>query len=180
MTISIRRACVADAAAISRVMGDPAVFPGLMQMPYASEELWETRLRDLLAPGKPDLMLVAERGGEVVGSCGLHPSGTQLRRRHAMMLGLSVASTAQGSGVGSAMLQALCDYADNWMAVLRLELSVYADNATAIALYRKFGFVTEGRLRGYAMRDGRYEDVLTMARIHPAPPTIAVAAPDPS
>ncbi|MDQ6684933.1 MAG: GNAT family N-acetyltransferase [Pseudomonadota bacterium] len=178
MTITIRRACVADAAVISRAMSDPAIFPGLMQMPYGSEEFWESRLRELLTPGKVDVMLVAERGGELVGSCGLHPAGSQQRRRHAMMLGISVAREAQRSGVGTAMMQALCDYADHWMGALRLELTVFADNVAAIALYRKFGFVTEGRLRGYAMRAGRYEDALTMARIHPAPPAIAVAPPD--
>ena len=73
MTITIRRARVDDAAAIARLMDDPAVYPGLMQMPYASEEAQRARLAESLAPGKADLLLVAERGGEVVGSCGMHP-----------------------------------------------------------------------------------------------------------
>ena len=102
----------------------------------------------------------------------------QLRRRHAMVLGISVAPGAQRSGVGTALMHAMCDYADNWMGVLRLELSVYVDNAPAIALYHKFGFVTEGRFRGYAMRDGEYVDAFAMARIHPAPPGIAPASAD--
>ena len=80
---------------------------------------------------------------------------------------------AQGQGVGTALMQAMCDYADRWMGVLRIELTVYADNAAAIALYRKFGFEIEGRHRGYAMRDGRYVDAFAMARIHPNPPAIA-------
>jgi putative acetyltransferase len=61
------------------------------------------------------------------------------------------------------------------MGVLRIELTVYDDNARAIALYRKFGFEIEGRHRGYALRDGRYVDALTMARLHPAPPAFAPA-----
>ena len=39
--------------------------------------------------------------------------------------------------------------------VLRIELTVYTDNAAAIALYRKFGFEIEGTHRAYALRDGR-------------------------
>ncbi|MEO8525784.1 MAG: GNAT family N-acetyltransferase, partial [Caldimonas sp.] len=72
----------------------------------------------------------------------------------------------------AALMQAMCDYADRWMGVLRIELTVYIDNERAIALYRKFGFEIEGRCRGYAMRDGQYVDAFSMARIHPAPPTI--------
>jgi len=173
VTITVRRATPADAAAFARIMGDPAVFGGLMQMPYTNEEIWRARLAEGAAPGKTDLSLVAERGGEVVGSCGLHPAGPALRRRHVAMMGISVAREAQGQGVGSALMQAMCDYADRWMGILRIELTVYADNVPAIALYRKFGFVVEGRHRGYAMRDGRFVDALAMARIHPAPPQIA-------
>ena len=172
MTITIRRAAPADAAAYAHIMGDPAVFPGLMQMPYASEEAWRARLVEGMAPGKVDLSLVAERGGEIVGTAGLHPVGPALRRRHVVAIGISVAREAQGQGVGSALMQAMCDYAEGWMGVLRIERTVYADNAAAIGLYRTFGFETEGPHRGYALRDGRYVDALAVARIHPDPPSI--------
>ena len=176
MTITIRRARVDDAAAIARLMADPAVYPGLMQMPYASEEAQRARLVDGLAPGKADVLLVAERDGEIVGSCGMHPAGPSPRRRHVMTLGISVRADAQGQGVGSALMQALCDLADRWIGLLRLELSVYCDNERAIALYRRFGFEIEGRYRGYVLRDGAYIDAFAMARLHPAPPAIAPAA----
>ena len=45
------------------------------------------------------------------------------------MIGISVAPEAQGQGVGTALMQAMCDYADRWMGVLRIELTVYVDNA---------------------------------------------------
>jgi putative acetyltransferase len=155
---------------LARIMGHPAVYPGLMQMPYTDEETWRARLTDSLVPGKPDLLLCAELDGRVVGSSGLHPVHPALRRRHALMLGLSVSPDAQGRGVGSALMQAMCDYADRWVGALRLELTVYTDNAPALALYRKFGFEIEGTHRAYAMRDGRYVDAHAMARLHPDPP----------
>jgi len=175
MSVTIRRANPKDAAAYARIMGDPAVYPGLLQMPYADEESWRARLAESTAPGKIDLLLVAERGGEVVGSAGLHPSGPTLRRRHAMFLGISVASAMQGQGVGGALMAALVDYADRWAQVLRLELTVFTDNAPAIALYRRFGFQIEGTHRAYALRDGVYADVHAMARLHPRPPRIEEA-----
>ena len=51
--------------------------------------------------------------------------------------------------------------------ILRIELTVFSDNARAISLYRKFGFVVEGTLVGYAYRNGRYVDAYTMARLRP-------------
>ena len=174
--VRVRRATPDDAAAYARIMGDPAIFPSLMQMPHTSEGLWRDRLAEAGAPGKQDLLLVAERGTEVVGTAGLHPASPATRRRHALLLGLSVAPEAQGQGVGTALMAAICDYADNWVGALRLELTVYTDNAVAMALYRRFGFVIEGTLRGYALRDGAYVDAYTMARLHPSPPRIDAPA----
>jgi putative acetyltransferase len=173
MTLTIRRASPKDAAAFARIMGDPAVYAGVLQLPYTDEEIWRTRLGENLAPGKTDLVLVAERDGQVVGNAGLHPASAALRRRHAMSLGISVAGEMQRQGVGTALMQALVDYADRWGQVLRIELTVYADNAAAIALYRKFGFQVEGTQRAFALRDGAYVDALMMARLHPSPPRLA-------
>lgn len=177
MAIIIRRARTSDAAAIAQIMAEPEVYAGLLQMPYPDAALWEARLNETCAPGKVDVFLVAERDGQVVGSAGLHPAGTRLRRRHVMMLGISVAPLAHRQGVGSALMQALCDYADGWANVLRLELTVFTDNVAAIALYRKFGFVIEGTQRAYALRDGRYVDSHMMARLHPHPPQLPAQQP---
>jgi putative acetyltransferase len=170
--LTIRRATAKDAAAITRHMSDPAVFGGLLQMPYPSEEVWLARLSEGAAAVKSDLLLVAERDAEVVGQAGLFSPGPAPRRRHAMGLGISVATAAQGQGVGSALMAALCDYADNWVGCLRIELTVYSDNLVAQRLYRHFGFELEGTFRGYALRDGVYVDALSMARFHPSPPAL--------
>jgi len=173
--VHIRRAVVGDAAAFARILGHPEVVYGTLQVPYTSEALWLARLTDTLALGKPDLMLVAElpdaRGQpQVVANAGLHPCGAALRRRHAMNLGIAVHPDAQRQGVGHALMAALCDWADRWGQVLRIELTVFVDNAHAIRLYERHGFVQEGRHCGHALRDGRFVDVLSMARLHPDPP----------
>lgn len=177
-SVVIRRASVKDAPALARQMADPLVYTGLMQMPYGSEEQWVARLSEMAAPGKSDLLLVAEIDGEVVGSAGLHPCGPAIRRRHAMTLGISVVPGFQRRGIGAELMAALCDYAEKWAGVLRLELTVYADNVVAQRLYRRFGFELEGRMRGYAMRDGRYVDALSMARINRDPARIEPASID--
>lgn len=167
---TLRRARPTDAEAFARMMQEHEVFRQLLQLPFPDAELWRTRLSSQNAPNSPELHLVAEVQGEVIASAGLHPVGTQLRRRHVMALGMSVATPWQGRGVGSALMTELCSYADNWLGVLRIELGVYADNLPAQALYRKFGFELEGRQRAFALRDGEYVDSLMMARLHPHPP----------
>jgi len=74
-------------------------------------------------------------------------------------------------------MAALCDYADAWVGLQRIELAVYTDNAVAVRLCQRFGFVIEGTLKGFALRDGRYVDAYAMARLHPAPPVIDCVGP---
>lgn len=178
--LQIRRAVLGDAAAFARIMGEPAVLANLMQTPYTSEALWHAHLSDSLAPGQPSLLLVAERPDahgdpQVVANAGLHPVSHHLRRRHVMGLGIAVQTDAQGQGVGRALVAALCDWADRWGQVLRIELTVFVDHPRAIRLYESAGFRPEGRHVGYALRDGRYVDALSMARLHPDPPRLGGA-----
>lgn len=173
----IRRATPDDADAYVRIMGELAVFSGLMQLPYPSVGFWREKLANTAGSTSIDVSLVAELDGVVVGSAGVHPVGPAVRRRHCAMLGISVLPESQRRGVGSALMQAICDYADNWAHILRLELGVYVDNAPAIALYKKFGFEIEGTNRAYALRNGVYVDSYFMARLHPQPPQLPMRNP---
>jgi L-phenylalanine/L-methionine N-acetyltransferase len=172
MTLLIRRATVDDAAALARHLGEPSVYGGTLQLPWPSEALWHKRLVDGALATNGDVLLIAERDGKLVGHASLMAVGPQPRRRHAMGLGIAVSPQAQGQGVGSALMTALCEYADRWAGVLRIELTVFADNAVAIRLYRNFGFEHEGTARSFALRDGAYVDAHSMARLHPNPPRI--------
>ena len=169
-SIAVRRIAVSDAEAFAAMLSNPEVYPHLLQMPHGSADQWQARLAELAKPGSPDLLLVAVAAdGELVGGAGLHPVAATPRRRHAMCLGMQVQPAWQRQGVGSRLLAALVDVADNWLGLLRLELDVYADNAKAQALYRRFGFVEEGVHRCHALRDGVYVDTMSMARLNPAP-----------
>jgi len=97
----------------------------------------------------PDMHgLVAVVDEQVVGLLGLHV-GTG-RRAHVASLGMMVHADFHGRGVGSALMAAAIDLAENWLAISRIELEVFPDNAPAVALYEKFGFEREGTLREYA------------------------------
>ena len=162
MTITIRRVEPNDYEALHKIFTGPRVIWGTLQLPFPSAEMWRKRLAE---PPEGFYSLVACVEGEVVGQCGLHTSPSRPRRRHAAEIGMVVRDDWQGKGVGTALLQALIDLADNWVNVSRLELEVYTDNEPAIKLYQKFGFTIEGTGTKYAYRDGKYVDVYFMARL---------------
>jgi putative acetyltransferase len=78
---------------------------------------------------------------------------------------MTVRDDWQGKGIGSALIEAVCELADKWLNLSRLELEVYIDNEPAIKLYKKFGFVIEGTCKGYAFRGGEFVDTYLMARL---------------
>ncbi len=168
MNITVRHAEPADYGACALIYASPQAAAGTLQIPVQSAEVWKKRL-DNMAP--QDRILVAVMNGEVVGNLGLHPA-TNARRAHAAGIGMAVRDDAQGKGVGTALLKAAIDLADNWLNLLRLELTVYTDNEAAQRLYQRHGFVLEGTHRAYALRHGCYVDAHCMARLHPAPPTV--------
>ena len=76
--------------------------------------------------------------------------------------GMLVDRDWRGRGVGSALIQAAIDWARD-QGLHKLSLEVFAQNAAAIALYRKCGFVEEGhRVKHYRRANGELWDSLIM------------------
>jgi putative acetyltransferase len=151
-----------DIEALAELFNTPSVVAGTLQLPYRSVATRRAQLTDETST----YHLVAEIDGRVVGAAGLHAEPSP-RRRHCAGIGMAVHEAYQGQGVGSALLAALLDLADNWLGLRRLELHVYTDNAAALRLYEKFGFVIEGTARQFALRSGVYVDAHAMARLRP-------------
>lgn len=116
-----------------------------------------------LRRGSPQLVAVDD--GRVVGWCDVVPKPRE-SLRHSGVLGMGVASTHRGRGVGRRLLAATLELAAAG-GLTRIELIVRGDNAPAIGLYRSFGFETEGVLRDYIRIGGSAYDALMMARLAP-------------
>lgn len=62
-------------------------------------------------------------------------------------------------GYGKEALELLLDYGFNELNLFRIQLYVLAYNQVAIGLYESHGFVREGSLRQFLLRDGRRYDL---------------------
>jgi ribosomal protein S18 acetylase RimI-like enzyme len=114
-----------------------------------------------LKDGAVHVVAVTDDG--VVGWCDLRPK-TAPTLRHTAVLGMGVVTAYRGRGIGSRMLATTLELALE-RGIRRSELIVRTDNAAAIALYRRFGFVEEGTCRNYMRVDGVDYDALLMARL---------------
>lgn len=160
--IRIRQAETGDAQGLRDLYAMPKAQAGTLQMPHPTLAMWQQRLGEYGGHG-----LVAIVDGLLVGNLGLSIEPNP-RRRHVASFGMGVRDDWAGRGVGTALLGAAVDLADNWLNLQRLELTVYSDNVPAIALYRKFGFEQEGCAPAYAFRQGRFVDALHMGRVRVA------------
>lgn len=158
--IVIRHIEASDAEALHEIMSHPGVYHDTLQLPHPSLDMWHERVA--ARPGRRHL--VACTDDRVVGHLALDVMENP-RRSHVATFGISVAAKAQGRGVGTALMREMINLCDNWLRIERIELTVFSDNASGVALYQKFGFETEGTGRRYALRNGEYIDALYMARI---------------
>jgi putative acetyltransferase len=159
--LTVRRCEPEDFEAVYRVYSSPKAMAGTIGVPYSSAQ--EVR-EELARETDGSFPLVACAGEEVVGQLTLIVYMSP-RTRHSGHFGIAVRDDWQGRGVGTALIEAGLDLADNWLNLSRLDLRVYVDNAPAIALYEKFGFEVEGTHKRFAYRDGAYVDAYVMARL---------------
>lgn len=101
--------------------------------------------------------VVAVADGRVVGM--LH---VDVSRHGFGEFGMLVDRDWRGCGVGSALLQATVEWARGH-GLHKLCLEVFAQNSAAIALYRKYGFMEEGRrMKQYRRASGELWDSIVM------------------
>lgn len=113
----------------------------------------------------PDRLWIAPMiDGKFAGGMDFRAGSKRLNSHHGS-LGISIASSLRGQGVGRAVMEALIEWAYENPRIETLRLQVFPRNLAAMNLYRSLGFVEEGReLRAIKFADGTYEDLVSMAK----------------
>ena len=87
-------------------------------------------------------------------------------------LGIYTDPNRQGEGLGKGLMEALIWLAFEQFSLHALRLEVLEANTPALRLYEGLGFVREGILRDYLLRDRVYHDVIIMSLINPKSPDL--------
>jgi RimJ/RimL family protein N-acetyltransferase len=104
-----------------------------------------------------DASMVAEAGGRIVGH-----ARVEAIRFGAGEVGMLVATGWRGRGIGCGLMLAVIDWA-RAQGLHKLSLGVFAHNAAGLALYRRYGFVEEGRrVKHYRRQSGELWDSIEM------------------
>jgi len=104
--------------------------------------------------------LVAEVDGKVVAS-------SELSRRlsgydkHVGSIGIAIKKGFRDLGIGTEMMKTLVEQGKSW-GLKVLTLTVFANNARALHVYRKSGFVETGRIPKRFFKEGQYLDEVIM------------------
>jgi RimJ/RimL family protein N-acetyltransferase len=84
-------------------------------------------------------------------------------KNRSVMVGLDLDPEWRGKGLASVIYQHFLDYYFNQCGFNRVCLKVLETNERALHVYRKVGFIEEGRDRAAVFRDGCFRDYISMS-----------------
>ena len=156
--VRIRPAAPQDAAAVARIYNEGiedriATFETRLRTPAELEER--------ITGGEP--MIVAERGGAVVGFASWTPYSDREAYAGVGLYTVYVARGARGARIGSTLLRTLVANAEA-AGMWKLQSLILTTNAASIALAHRCGFRDVGVHVRHSRLDGEWRDALLVER----------------
>jgi putative acetyltransferase len=141
----IRRARPEDAPILAAAEREIAKTPGqLASKPEELRDEWFLEKIIALSEEAAGVYLVVEQDKKIAGHAFLERHKlTSLS--HVVTLTMAIHEGHQGQGFGKALMRRLIEWAKANPEIEKFELQVRSGNTRAIALYKSFGFVEEGR-----------------------------------
>lgn len=122
----------------------------------------ESRFLERKEESPNEIELIAMVDSKVVGTAGVDAVGTKYKVAHRAEFGISVLKEYWGLGIGRALMEACIQCARD-AGYVQLELSVVADNARAISMYQRAGFMECGRNpKGFYSRTAGFQELVSM------------------
>lgn len=143
------------------------------ESPYISTQVHEVKTVETLreqaqvyldTPGHIWLAVLDESNGAQIADC---MARITLREKmsHVATIGVGVRQHFRGQGLGRLLMERIIDWAVEDPTIHKLQLSMFAANTPAAALYQSLGFSIEGRrVRAFRHLDGAYDDEILMGK----------------
>jgi len=110
---------------------------------------------------KNKIIIIAEISGEMVGITSI-TGGKPPRIRHMGELGITILKKYWSLGIGHVFMENLIEWANNSGVIRKIFLKVRIDNKRAIKLYKKFGFIREGKISRQFLINKKFYDAYLM------------------
>ena len=110
---------------------------------------------------KNKIIIIAEISGEIVGISSI-TGGKPPRVRHIGELGITILKKYWSYGIGCIFMENLIAWANKSCVIRQIFLKVRVDNKRAIKLYKKFGFIREGKIKRQLFIDNKFYDAYLM------------------
>lgn len=161
MKVTLRAVEPEDLELLYRYENDRTLWEcGSTLAPYSRKQIHDyvaNYSADIYAERQLRLMVTDPELGITVGTVDLTDfSPADMRAQ----VGILIDSPYQHMGFGTAALEELIAYARDTLQLHQLYVLVPAANTPSLALFRRCGFSTSGRLRSWIRRSGRYSDVI--------------------
>ncbi|WP_262695552.1 GNAT family N-acetyltransferase [Kordiimonas aquimaris] len=162
----IRNAIPSDAKYLNRYLR--SIFAESRHLVTKPEEFKMTPFQQRVwikrkAANTHEICIVALHGKSILG---VLESATdrRARTRHVTTFSMSVHPDHRGKGIGQELLNTYTGWVSEHNQLSKVELHVHSDNAIAIHLYEKAGFVIEGRRKdAIKYKNERFVDDILMA-----------------
>lgn len=163
--VVLRPIVASDVEAMWRSLDDPegARLTGTHQT-FTRQAIAEWAATRESQPDRLDLAITDAATGEWAGELALNDWDAD---NHSCNVRIAIDAPFRDRGFGTEAMRLIIDYAFETLPIHRLELSVFAFNDRAVAVYTKLGFVREGVERDVLFWDGEYHDSVIMSILRP-------------
>ena len=162
--LSLRPITDADTEDIVRWRNDPEVWKYFLFREPFTPEMHRDWLKNKVETGKVIQYIIVERAsGKSVGSVYFRDVD---EKNESAEYGIFIGEArARSRGLGTETARLFTAFGLNVLRLHRISLKVLGDNNVARRSYEKAGFQTEGVFRDYVKLDGKFTDVVFMARL---------------
>ena len=155
-SITLRAIQEKDLLLLNQLINDPEINkktvgeskPVTMKQQYE----WFKGLKD----SKDIRFIVADDDDNALGTCIICEVDNNNKNCE---IGIKLARSAQGKGIGTEAIKRAVDYAFRHLNMHRIYARILEDNIASRKLFEKIGFVFEGKQRQAVFKNGKYNDL---------------------